>query len=79
MKIKFSAKEAQYSAHKEPLEKLLLQSIANEKLIGGQNVAKLEKALADYVGTDGAIVCNNQFSAFVLLFICLGLKAGDEV
>jgi len=79
MKIKFSAKEAQYRGHKETLEKLLLQSIAGDKLIAGQNAAKLEAALAAYVGTDDAIVCNNQFNAFVLLFICLGLKAGDEV
>ena len=79
MKIKFSAKEAQYGAHKERLEKLLLQGIAKEELIAAQNVAKLERALAEYVGADEAIVCNNQFNAFLLLFICLGLKAGDEV
>ena len=79
MKIKFSAKEAQYRAHKESMNKLLLQSIAEEELIGAQNVAKLENALADYVGAEEAIVCSNQFNAFVLLFICLGIKAGDEV
>ncbi len=79
MKIKFSAKEAQYRVHKESIDKLLLQSIADDKLIGAKNVAKLETALAEYVGTEEAIVCNNQFNAFVLIFICLGLKAGDEV
>lgn len=79
MNIKFCGNEAQYRAHKESLEKLLLQNITSETLIGAQNVSKLESALAAYVGTEEAIVCNNQFNAFVLLFICLGLKAGDEV
>ncbi len=79
MKIKFSAKEAQYGAHQEAFEELLLQSVRNDTLIGAENVARLEKALARYSGTDEAIVCNNQFNAFVLLFMVLGLKAGDEV
>ena len=79
MNIKFSAKEAQYEAHNEAFEKLLLQSIRKETQIGAENVAKLEDALAHYIGTDEAIVCNNQFNAFLLLFMVLGLKAGDEV
>jgi len=69
MKIRFSAAEAQYEAHKEALQRVML----------AESTEKLEKALAAYVGTDEAVVCNNQFNAFVLLFMCLGLKAGDEV
>jgi UDP-2-acetamido-2-deoxy-ribo-hexuluronate aminotransferase len=57
----------------------MLQSVESQKMIGAESTEKLEKALAAYVGTDEAIVCNNQFNAFVLLFMCLGLKAGDEV
>ncbi|WP_345977633.1 DegT/DnrJ/EryC1/StrS family aminotransferase [Sulfurimonas sp. HSL3-7] len=79
MKIRFNAKEAQYRAHQEGFDKLLVQSVHNETLIGAENVAKLENALARYIGTDEAIVCNNQFNAFVLLLMVLGLKAGDEV
>ncbi len=79
MKIKFSAKEAQYRAHNAAFEKLLLQSVRNDSLIGAENVSRLESALAGYIGTDGSVVCNNQFNAFVLLFMSLGLKAGDEV
>jgi UDP-2-acetamido-2-deoxy-ribo-hexuluronate aminotransferase len=79
MKIKLSAAEAQYEAHKKPLQTLMLQSMENRSVIGSESTEKLEKALATYVGTDEAIVCNNQFNAFVLLFMCLGLKAGDEV
>ena len=79
MKIRFSANEAQYSAHREEIDKLLLQSVTQEQLIGGGSVASLESALAAYVGGDEAIVCNSQFNAFVLLFMSLGLKAGDEV
>lgn len=79
MKIKFSAKEAQYEAHQTAFDELLLQSVRNDSLIGAENVARLENALARNSGTDGAIVCNNQFNAFVLLFMVLGLKAGDEV
>jgi UDP-2-acetamido-2-deoxy-ribo-hexuluronate aminotransferase len=48
-------------------------------MIGAENVAGLEKALARYSGMDEAVVCNNQFNAFVLLLMVLGLKAGDEV
>jgi len=79
MKIRFNATEAQYEAHKEALQKVMLQSMESQELIGAENAVQLEKALAAYVGTDEAIVCNNQFNAFVLLFMSLGLKAGDEV
>jgi len=79
MMIRFSAAEAQYEAHKKELQTLMLQSMESQRPLSAENTEKLEKALAGYVGTDEAVVCNNQFNAFVLLFMCLGLKAGDEV
>jgi len=79
MAIKISPREAQYRAHKEDFDKLLLRSATKEELIGADNVAGLESALAAYVGAEGSIACNSQFNAFVLLFMALGLKAGDEV
>lgn len=76
MTIKFNAKQRQYEAHKEVIDALLLQSITHTSQ---KSIPLLEKELAAYVGADDTIVCNTQFNAFLLLFMVLGLKAGDEV
>ncbi|MDA3946057.1 MAG: aminotransferase class I/II-fold pyridoxal phosphate-dependent enzyme [Helicobacteraceae bacterium] len=77
MTIKFNAKQRQYEAHKEAIDSLLLQSITNSSKT--KSIPQLEKDLAAYVGAEDAIVCNTQFNAFILLFMVLGLKPGDEV
>ncbi|MGB5965602.1 MAG: aminotransferase class I/II-fold pyridoxal phosphate-dependent enzyme [Sulfurimonadaceae bacterium] len=77
MTIKFNAKQRQYEAHKEAIDSLLLQSITNGSAM--KSIPQLEKDLSAYVGAEDAIVCNTQFNAFILLFMVLGLKAGDEV
>ncbi len=79
MTIKFNAKQRQYEAHKETIDELLLKSLTQERATCTTNTLKLEKDIAAYVGSDDAIVCNTQFNAFVLLFMVLDLKAGDEV
>lgn len=79
MIINFNAKQRQYEAHKEPIDTLLLSSITQEAPTCKNNTLKLEQALATYTGADTAIVCNTQFNAFLLLFMVLELKAGDEV
>ncbi len=79
MTINFNAKQRQYEAHKETIDTLLLKSITQEAPTCKKNSAKLEQDLAAYTGVDNAIVCNTQFNAFLLLFMVLDLKAGDEV
>ena len=79
MTINFNAKQRQYEAYKENIDKLLLQSITQEAPTCKKNTHKLEQDLAAYTGVDNAIVCNTQFNAFLLLFMVLELKAGDEV
>jgi len=71
-------KQRAYQAHQESIDRLLLESITNHDK-EGSNIQRLEKALSKYVGADEAIVCNSQFNAFILIFMVLGLKAGDEV
>ena len=79
MTINFNAKQRQYEAHKETIDTLLLQSITQEAPTCKKNTLQLEQDLAAYTGVDNAIVCNTQFNAFLLLFMVLELKAGDEV
>ncbi len=71
-------KQRAYQTHQERIDHLLLESITNHDT-EGSNIQRLEKALSEYVGADEAIVCNSQFNAFILIFMVLGLKAGDEV
>ena len=78
MTIHFNAKEREYEANKPILDKLLLQSMIQEPQ-KCHSVATLEKTLATYVGTDESIICNTQYNAFILLFMILDLKSGDEV
>jgi len=79
MRINFNAKQRQYEAHKNIIDKLLLKSLTQERATCTNNTLQLEKDIAAYVGSDDAIVCNTQFNAFLLLFMVLDLKAGDEV
>ena len=76
MNIKFNPKERQYQAHKEAIDKLLSESITQTD---PKAIATLEKELSTYIGTEEIIVCNTQFNAFILLFMVLELKAGDEI
>ena len=78
MKISFNAKQRQYQAHKSTIDQLLLQNITNET-DDFSAIVDLEKNLSDYLGAEDVIVCNTQFNAFVLLFMVLDLKSGDEV
>jgi UDP-2-acetamido-2-deoxy-ribo-hexuluronate aminotransferase len=79
MTINFNAKQRQYEAHKETIDRLLLKSVTQEAPTCKKNTLKLEQDLAAYTGVNNAIVCNTQFNAFLLLFMVLELKAGDEV
>ena len=78
MKIDFNPKLQEYTAHKESIDQLMVESMyAND--LHSSTILRLEKHLADYVGAQDAVVCNTQFNAFILLFKVLGLKSGDEV
>ena len=78
MKINFNAKAEQYKAHKESIDKLLIQTLTHEEEETNY-ITSLEKHLSDYTQAKDVIVCNTQFNAFILLFMVLGLKSGDEV
>ena len=78
MKISFNAKQRQYQAHQKTIDKLLLQNITNES-DDFSAIVDLEESLSNYLGAEDVIVCNTQFNAFILLFMVLDLKSGDEV
>ena len=78
MSIHYHAKKRQYLAHKEEIDRLLVASVTDDT-ISHAAIETLEKALSEYVGAEDVIVCNTQYNAFVLLFMVLGVKAGDEV
>ena len=78
MKIDFNPKLQEYTAHKESIDQLMVESMYTNDL-HSSTILQLEKHLADYVGAQDVVVCNTQFNAFILLFKVLGLKSGDEV
>jgi len=78
MSIQFNARKRQYLAHKAEIDRLLLESVTDES-VSSSVINTLEKRLSEYVGGEDVIVCNTQYNAFILIFMVLGLKAGDEV
>jgi dTDP-4-amino-4,6-dideoxygalactose transaminase len=70
---------AQYAAERDELLPLIDRTLATGQWIGGDVVAELEGALADYCNVKHAIAVNSGTDALVLALKALGIGPGDEV
>lgn len=77
--MEFRDLKAQYREHKEAIDGAILATVAKGQFIGGEPVARLEEALADYVGVKHCISCANGTDALLLALMAWGVGEGDAV
>jgi len=71
--------KAQYRDLKPELDAAWDATMTGAGFIGGPKVAELERAIADYCGTDHAVACANGTDALFLILAAAGVSKGDEV
>jgi dTDP-4-amino-4,6-dideoxygalactose transaminase len=69
----------QYAALKTELDAAIAQVLASGHFINGPNVAALETAVADYVGSTYGVALNSGTDALYLALRALDVGPGDEV
>lgn len=77
--MEFRDLKTQYMHHKEAIDGAIAKTVANAHFIGGEPVASLEEALADYVGVKHCISCANGTDALLLSLMAWGVGEGDAV
>ena len=71
--------KAQYQSLKDEFDAVWFETMENAAFIGGPKVAELERAIADYCGTDYAVACASGTDALFLILAAMGIGKGDEV
>jgi dTDP-4-amino-4,6-dideoxygalactose transaminase len=71
--------KAQYLELKDEFDAAWFDTMGNAGFIGGPKVAELERAVADYCGTEYCVACANGTDALFLILAGLGIGKGDEV
>lgn len=71
--------KAQYNRHKNEIDSAISKVLENANFIGGDEVAILEKRLAEYVGVKHCISCANGTEAMTLVMMAWDIKEGDAV
>lgn len=71
--------KAQYLQLKPELDAAWSECMSNAAFIGGPKVAELERAIAEYCGTEHAVACANGTDALFLMLAAAGVGKGDEV
>ena len=79
MKIPFVDLKAQYKTIKSEIDYAIVNTISNEKFIGGDEVEKFEKSFSNLIGAKYCISCANGTDALYVSLKSLNLKPGDEV
>lgn len=77
--MEFRDLKAQYRALKTEIDSAASRVIRSGQYIGGEEVAALERELADYVGARHCIVCANGTDALQLALMAWGIGEGDAV
>lgn len=79
MKVPLLDLKLQYSAIMDEVEPALLRVARSQMLILGEEVAKLEKTLAEYCGAKHAITVSSGTDALLAALMAIDIKTGDEV
>lgn len=69
----------QYKSLKNELDEALIRVAETQNLILGEEVAKLEKSIAEYCGCAYAVGVSSGTDALLMALMSLNLKPGDEV
>lgn len=77
--MKFRDLQAQYAAQAEALNEAALRVMRSGTFIGGPEVERLEKTLAEYVGVRHCLSCANGTDALLLVLMAWGIGPGDAV
>lgn len=77
--IRFIDLKSQYLDYKEEINRAIQTVLDSTTFIHGKEVEKLEKSLAQYVGTGHCISASSGTDALLLSLMAIGIKPGDEV
>ena len=77
--MEFRDLKAQYKKYEKEIDEAVKNVMLNANFIGGEEVKKLEKRLADYVGVKHCITCGNGTDAMSLVLMAWDIKEGDAV
>lgn len=77
--MEFRDLKAQYNTLQDEINSALLNVIESGIYIGGSEVSRLERSLADYVGAKHCVTCGNGTDALQLALMSWGIGAGDAV
>lgn len=69
----------QYSVLKDKIDKNIEKILMDSHYIMGEEVALLEKRLAEYVGVKHCVTCANGTDALSIALMVMGIKEGDAV
>lgn len=77
--MRFRDLQAQYAALKNEIDTAMLKVAADSNFIGGEQVGRLERELAEYVGAKHCITCANGTDALTLVLKAWGIGPQDAV
>lgn len=77
--MEFRDLKTQYKKNKRAINKAIKNVLEEGVFIGGKPVERLEKELADYVGTKYCITCANGTDALTLVLMAWDVGPGDAV
>jgi len=77
--IEYVSLSKDYLIDKKDILKIIDQSLSSGQWVGGEEIHKFEKNIANFTGSKYAIALNSGTDALTLALYMLGIKKGDEV
>lgn len=77
--MEFRDLKAQYKKYEKQIDEAIKSVLINADFIGGSEVKRLEKRLAEYVGVKHCITCGNGTDAMSLVLMAWDIKEGDAI
>lgn len=77
--IPFADLKSQYLAYKKEIDERVASVLNSTMFIMGNEVAELEKGLANFIGSKYSISLSSGTDALLVALMACGVKAGDEV